>query len=399
VKIALVSPLPPARTGVADYASALQKELSKHAQVTAIESPNLAELETFDACLYQLGNNQLHGDAYEAALGVPGVVVLHDVVLHHFMLGRLSRQEYIEEFVYNHGEWMRHLGEELWRDRVLSAADHRYFEYPMIRRLVECSRAVIVHNPKAKRMVSEAASNAGLNPSSEPTSEPTSTSASEAALAPPIFEIPHFTAAPELPGESERAATRKRLNIPADAVVIATFGYMRPSKRLRSLVHAARALTTLTTPYRLLLVGDFVSPEYETTVDAVLDGIPSIRLPFVPEEEFWQLVAVTDICVNLRYPSAGETSGIAAKLTAAGKPVIVTNGEEYAGYPEGVVLKVDAGESEVELLAHYLCALAEEPEMRSVIGGRAARFAAEHQSIERAGALYMQALRQVAGLR
>ncbi len=377
MKIALVSPLPPARTGVADYASALQKELSKHAQVTAFESPNLSELETFDACLYQIGNNQLHGDAYDAALRVPGVVVLHDVVLHHFMLGRLSGEDYIGEFVYNYGEWMRHLGEELWRDRVLSAADHRFFEYPMIRRIIECSGAIIVHNPKAKRMVNEVAN--------------------EADLAPPVFQIPHFAAAPALPDESERAATRERLNIPADAVVIATFGYMRPSKRLRSVIQAARSLTPLARPYRLLLVGDFVSPEYEATVEALLDGAPSIQLPFVPEDEFWRLVAITDICVNLRYPSAGETSGIAAKLMAASKPVIVTDGEEYSGYPEGVVLKVDPGESEVEMLAHYLCALAAEPQMRSVIGGTAARFATEQQSIERVGKLYMQALHQVAG--
>ena len=377
MKIALVSPLPPARTGVADYASALQKELSKHAQVTAFESPNLSELETFDACLYQIGNNQLHGDAYDAALRVPGVVVLHDVVLHHFMLGRLSGEDYIGEFVYNYGEWMRHLGEELWRDRVLSAADHRFFEYPMIRRIIECSGAIIVHNPKAKRMVNEVAN--------------------EADLAPPVFQIPHFAAAPALPDESERAATRERLNIPADAVVIATFGYMRPSKRLRSVIQAARSLTPLARPYRLLLVGDFVSPEYEATVEALLDGAPSIQLPFVPEDEFWRLVAITDICVNLRYPSAGETSGIAAKLMAASKPVIVTDGEEYSGYPEVVVLKVDPGESEVEMLAHYLCALAAEPQMRSVIGGTAARFATEQQSIERVGKLYMQALHQVAG--
>lgn len=375
MNIALVSPLPPARTGVADYASTLQKELSKHAQVTAIESPNLSELETFDACLYQIGNNQLHGDAYEAALRVPGVAVLHDVVLHHFMLGRLSREDYVEEFVFNYGEWLRHLGEELWRDRVLSAADHRFFEYPMIRRVVESSRAIVVHNPKAKRMVSETAGEAGLDV--------------------PVFEFPHFAAAPELANHEKRAAIRAGLEVPAEALVIGAFGYMRPSKRLRSLVNAAKVLTT---PYRLLLVGDFVSPEYEATVEALLDDVPSIRLPFVPEEEFWRLVAVSDICVNLRYPSAGETSGIAAKLTAAGKPVIVTDGEEYSGYPEGAVLKVGPGESEVELLAHYLCALAGEPEMRAVIGGRAARFAAEHQSIEKVGELYMQALRQVAGM-
>ena len=375
MNIALVSPLPPARTGVADYASTLQKELSKHAQVTAIESPNLSELETFDACLYQIGNNQLHGDAYEAALRVPGVAVLHDVVLHHFMLGRLSREDYVEEFVFNYGEWLRHLGEELWRDRVLSAADHRFFEYPMIRRVVESSRAIVVHNPKAKRMVSETAGEAGLDV--------------------PVFEFPHFAAAPELANHEKRAAIRAGLEVPAEALVIGAFGYMRPSKRLRSLVNAAKVLTM---PYRLLLVGDFVSPEYEATVEALLDDVPSIRLPFVPEEEFWRLVAVSDICVNLRYPSAGETSGIAAKLTAAGKPVIVTDGEEYSGYQEGAVLKVDPGESEVELLAHYLCALAGEPEMRAVIGGKAARFAAEHQSIEKVGELYMQALRQVAGM-
>ena len=379
MKIALVSPLPPARTGVADYASALKKELSKRAQVTAFGSPGISQLEAFDACLYQIGNNQLHADAYEAALRVPGVVVLHDAVLHHFLLGRLSRQDYVEEFVYNYGEWMRHLGEGLWRDRVLSAADHRFFEYPMIRRLVERSRAIVVHNPKAKRMVGEATADAGVDP--------------------PIFEIPHFALAPAAPNESELAATRERLNIPAEAVVIATFGYIRPSKRLRSVVHAARSLTTLGRPYRLLLVGDFVSPEYEATVAALLDSTPSTRLPFVHEDEFWRLVEITDICVNLRYPSAGETSGIAAKLTAAGKPVIVTEGEEYAGYPEGVVLKVDPGESEVELLAHYLCALAAEPEMRAVIGQRAARFASEQQSIERVGELYMQALQQVAGIR
>ena len=377
MRIALVSPLPPAPTGVAEYASTLQKELSRHARVTAIESPiNFSELETFDACLYQIGNNQLHGDAYEAALRVPGIAVLHDVVLHHFMLGRLSREDYIEEFIFNHGEWLRDLAAELWQDRVLSAADQRYFDYPMIRRIVESSRAVIVHNPKAKRMVSEIAAAPGRNV--------------------PVYEIPHFAAAPPPPDDSERAATRARLHIPADAVVIAAFGYMRPSKRLRSLVHAAKLLTT---PYRLLLAGDFVSPEYEATVSALLHNVPSIRLPFVPEEEFWRLAAISDICVNLRSPSAGETSGIAAKLTAAGKTVIVTGGEEYSAYPEGAVLKVDPGESEVEMLAHYLCALASEPEMRSTIGGRAARFAAEHQSVERVGELYMQALHQVAGMR
>ena len=40
-----------------------------------------------------------------------------------------------------------YLAENLWSERARSAADRRYFEYPMLRRIVERSRAVIVHNP------------------------------------------------------------------------------------------------------------------------------------------------------------------------------------------------------------------------------------------------------------
>ena len=62
---------------------------------------------------------------------------------------RFRRTRYIDEFVYNYGEWSRHVGEELWRERAACAVDPRYFRYPMLRRAVETARAVIVHNPGA----------------------------------------------------------------------------------------------------------------------------------------------------------------------------------------------------------------------------------------------------------
>ena len=49
-----------------------------------------------DIALYHLGNNQLHRKIYRRALAKPGVVVLHDAVLHHFFLGSLDRAEYVE---------------------------------------------------------------------------------------------------------------------------------------------------------------------------------------------------------------------------------------------------------------------------------------------------------------
>jgi hypothetical protein len=72
--------MPPARTGVADYSAALVAALRKIGDVS-INDPDA------DISLYHLGNNQLHRPIYERALAHPGVVVLHDAVLHHFFWG------------------------------------------------------------------------------------------------------------------------------------------------------------------------------------------------------------------------------------------------------------------------------------------------------------------------
>src|ERR1039458_4017816 len=109
------SPLPPARTVVADYAAALLAELRRHGRGEVAPARS-------DAALYHLGNNGLHAGIYRRALASPGVVVLHDAVLNHFFLGQLSETEYVDEFVYNYGEWNRALGQELWRARATSEA-------------------------------------------------------------------------------------------------------------------------------------------------------------------------------------------------------------------------------------------------------------------------------------
>ena len=89
-----------------------------------------------DVALYHIGNNHLHCAIYDRALAHPGIVVLHDAVLQHFFLGRLTEQQYVDEFIFNYGEWTRSLAEDLWKHRARSAADPRYFEWPMLKRIV-----------------------------------------------------------------------------------------------------------------------------------------------------------------------------------------------------------------------------------------------------------------------
>src|SRR4029077_3927388 len=92
LKVGFFSPLPPARTGVADYSAALLRALQPLGQVAVNEGDA-------DIALYHVGNNQLHREIYQCALDAPGVVVLHDAVLQHFFLGSLSEPDYVAEFV------------------------------------------------------------------------------------------------------------------------------------------------------------------------------------------------------------------------------------------------------------------------------------------------------------
>jgi len=355
--------MPPQRSGAADYAAGLLGALRRAAEVQLVERARPG----YDNAIYQVGNNALHLAAYRAALERPGVTVLHDATLHHLLLGTLSESDYLEEFTYNYGEWMRDAGRALWQSRSRSASDPRYFQYSMLRRVVERSRAVVVHNPGARRRVEAAVPGAR------------------------VAEIPHYFVPPRLPGQWRQ--TRDRLGIATDEVVVGTFGYLRDSKRLPPTWRAVGALRRA----RFLLVGEFVSRDLQRTLQPLLADRRVVRCGHVPEEEFWRLAEITDICVNLRHPSAGETSGIGIKMMGIGKPVVWTAGEETASFPDTSVIRVDPGEAEEELLACCLRALGESEEMRREIGRRAAEHIAAHHTLEGAAEKYLQVARETAG--
>jgi glycosyltransferase involved in cell wall biosynthesis len=365
VRIGFISPLPPQPTGVADYSAGLLSELRRRAQVKVAESPQPG----CDAWIYQVGNNPLHLAAYRAALAEPGVTVLHDAVLHHLLLGILSEEQYVEEFVYNYGAWMRDLARELWAARSRSGADARYFDYPLLRRIVERSRVVVVHNPAARRAVRTAV------PEAE------------------VVEIPHYFVPPRLPNAWRE--TRDRLGIATNEVVVGVFGYLRESKRIGSALRALDAVRR----GRLLLAGCFVSNELERALEPQLRDPRVVRVGHAPGAEWWRLAEITDICVNLRHPAAGETSGIGIRMMGIGKPVVVTDSEENAGLPEMSVIRVDPGEAEVEMLACYLRALGESEEMRREIGRRAAEHIRTHHTLEGTAEAYLSTCRRCASNR
>jgi glycosyltransferase involved in cell wall biosynthesis len=373
MKVGFFAPMPPAPTGVADYASALFNALCKHA--SAERAHNSVELNDARAevALYHIGNNHLHLEIYARAIETPGVAVLHDAVLHHFFLGTLDERAYVDEFVLNYGEWSRGMAEELWRNRARSATDPRYFDYPMLKRLATRSRAIIVHNPAAAAAARRHAPDAR------------------------IFEIPHLFVAPELPDATETLRFRANLRLGPRTLLVAVFGHMRESKRLPAIVRAMHHAWNAGVDARLLVAGAISSTDLERAAASLLSDSRILRTGYLPEVDFWRYAAAADVCVNLRFPTAGETSGIATRMMGIGKPVVFTAGQEIARIPENACLRVDAGAAEEDMLEGVIVWLARDHEAAVEIGKRAARHIAAEHAIEKVAAKYWEALAGVTG--
>jgi glycosyltransferase involved in cell wall biosynthesis len=359
--VGFFSPLPPARTGVADYAAALLEELRRHGRVEVAPG-------RWDAALYHLGNNGLHAEIYRRAMARPGVVVLHDAVLNHFFLGQLDEDAYVDEFVYNYGEWNRALGRELWRARANSAADERYFRYAMLKRVVERARAVVVHNPAAAAAVKEHAGGAR------------------------VVEIPHLFATPPLPDEGSVMRYRAGLNVEPGDFLFGVFGYLRESKRVAAVLEAFTAVRAQAPRARLLIAGQFVSSDLARAVAPMLEAPGVVRLPYLAEREFWLAARAVDACINLRYPAAGESSGIAVRMMGIGKPVLLTEASESAAFPEGTCLRIAPGPGERDSLRHHMVLLTSMAEVARTIGPRGAEHIAAHHRVEQIGKRYWDLL-------
>jgi glycosyltransferase involved in cell wall biosynthesis len=320
-----------------------------------------------DLDLYHLGNNHLHRAIYRRALERPGVVVIHDAVLQHFFLGSLTESEYIAEFRYNYGDWSEELGAALWKGRARSAADPRYFRYPMLRRICEVSKAVIVHNPAAAQMVREHAPGT------------------------PVHEVPHLWEQPPIPPLYEVEQLRRTLGVPRYVLLCGIFGHLRESKRVAAAIRAFHRVRAKY-PIALLLAGEFASTDLERSLDPLLASEGILRAGYLSDRDWWRYASAVDLGINLKYPAAGETSGIAIRLMGLGKPVILSSGLETSRFPEPCRLTVDGGVAEEEMLAVCLAWAAESRTHLAEMGRRAALHIRSEHAAERVAGLYWNLL-------
>ncbi|MEO7649822.1 MAG: hypothetical protein ABIZ80_05100, partial [Bryobacteraceae bacterium] len=147
MRVAFFSPLPPSKSGIADYSHTLLEHLSPLVDIEVFSSASqLFRPDEFDIALYHMGNNPFHDFIYETALRHPGIVVMHESNLHHL----------IADLTIKRGDWDAYMREVEYagggaalayakRVRALEVGPD-YEGVAMTRRLLESAKGVIVHS-------------------------------------------------------------------------------------------------------------------------------------------------------------------------------------------------------------------------------------------------------------
>jgi glycosyltransferase involved in cell wall biosynthesis len=365
MRVAYYSPLPPSRSGIADYSSLLLPALRERIDVVVAQPGKRAPAA--DVALYHVGNDpDAHGWIVDALHERPGVVVLHEYVLHHLIagttIGRGDGRGYLDAMERELGVAGRLLGLGVLDNLLPLLWETQPERFPLSGVVLDRAAGLIVHS----HYVGERARAAGYGG--------------------PLRRVPH----PVWPmGDVVPAGDV------AGEPLIGCFGFLNMNKRIPQLLEAFASLRRERPGARLLLAGasgERFDVDRRLERLGIVDGVQ--RIDYVPEERMWSLMAACDVLVNLRYPTMGETSGSVIRGLALGKPLVVSDVGWFSELPDEVVLKVPVDEVETDVLR---AALEVAVDHGAALGATARAYVTREHALDRVADEYVRTLELAAG--
>ena len=346
LEILWLSPLPPIRSGVADYAMELLPELGRLARLRVVRPPGWSppadwpeEIELVptdttakagEIVVVHLGNNPYHEwflDRLRTSRNL--VVVLHDAVLHHLLVESTTTQgdeeALAESLLTAHGE----AGIALAAARRVGHHGHLDpFLFPARRPFLEDAQAVLVHSQWAEDLVR---------------SEHPGTTVGRVGLA--VGD----------PSPTDRAGFRSRLGLTPDEVVLMHLGFLTPAKGIKEILTGVSAANRAGVSVRFVVVGEGegIAP-LRSAADRTGMAGRLLVTDWIEPELFPGLPAAADLGVVFRTPSAGETSAAALRFLACGVPVAVGGIRQFLEWPEIAAPRLTPGSSAPADLARLL---------------------------------------------
>jgi glycosyltransferase involved in cell wall biosynthesis len=364
VKVAYFSPLPPERSGISDYSALLLPALEERIDVKVAKRGKTKPPRGTDVALYHVGNNpEAHAWIVDALRRRPGLVVLHDFVLHHLVagmtLGRGDVEGYLDAMQRDAGVVGRLLAHGVADQLLPPIWEERAEDFPLTSVVLDRADGVICHSRYVEARLREYGYGGPVR-----------------VVPMPAWPSPELADVPVHEGRSP---------------VFGCFGYLNAAKRVPQLLEAFERLRKSFTDALLVLGGS-------AAADLKLDDAEGVlRLEHLDELALWRHLAACDVVVSLRSPTMGETSGMVVRALSLGKPLVVSDVGWFSELPDAVAEKVPVDEAEVETLTGVLDRLAGDEALRRRMGEAAAASARAEHDLRHVADLYVKAIEELGG--
>jgi glycosyltransferase involved in cell wall biosynthesis len=388
LKIAYFSPLNPIKSGVSDYSEELLEYLGGYGRIDLFiddykptsswiyEHFNVYNFRRIfenhgkndhDVNIYHIGNNDNHSYIYSVCQQYPGVVVLHEPMLHHFVFSQTVGNNRIRDYLRELDYCYKAERSQIVKVTLEERDENAWYDYPLVDRIVDSSLGVIVHSEYARAKVLD------VNPNAR------------------VKKILHHWAPQKADHERSPELIREILGFRPDEFLIGSMGYINSSKRIDVFLRVMAKAKALGYPVKLLLVGKMLSgmdvPRWIEDLGLEQDVLVA---GFVDTMTFGEYLNVPDMFVALRHPSAGETSGSVIKMMGAGKPVMLSNEYAFSEFPDDCCIKIPIGPDEEDQLLERLIYYIENPDERRALGERSKAYIMKQHDIQDAARGYIE---------
>lgn len=331
-----VSPMGPVRSGISDYSEILVAALKKKFDITIyidnyeMNNSNLAtqckvvkhgcdqiDFSSYDYIIYNIGNNPyFHEYIYETCLQYPGMIILHDFILYYLFVGYYQSRGTLYSKVFQE-EGMENFFKIKMavKDNHINLLEQKNLaeRFSFNNELIKSKNKIMVHSWYSYNKLLDSGFVDKEN-------------------------VAKINMIPQIDKEAKivpKEYLMSKYHIPPNTMIISSFGYIAPTKMNHSICEVVKKISAeIEQKVCYVMVGEGIY------VDSYVDGRLVIKTGYVDLDEFNSFIEYSDIIINLRYPSMGETSGAMLRILQKGKACIINDGGWFSELPETCVIKV-----------------------------------------------------------
>ena len=332
-KLAYFSPLPPQKSGISEYSKELLPYLSDYYDITLIveqkecenlykdikfeiQSPNWYKenKNIFDRVLFHFGNSTLHLYMMEAIKEKNAVVVLHDFFLSgvyaHEELNSNKNNFWSNELYNSHGY------KALQKRFSEQTDENTLLEFPCNFDILKNATGVIVHSSYSKKLFED------------------------------FYEKSNRQIWTHIPLLREEVSKNIEIFKPKDDFIISSFGFLDNSKQNHILLEAfISSKLSKIKECKLIFVGESSNPQYlkELKVKIKKHSLEDrvTITGWTDNQTFSNYLATTNIAVQLRTKSRGETSAAVLDCMNYAIPTIVNANGSFAELDKNSVFMLE----------------------------------------------------------